>query len=127
MRIDIGSMQTLVAPRLRTVTYKCRPHASTVTRRSYISYPIDVNWPFIVASAVVTERWPFMDSQASMLDWIEVSSMWRRRGYASELVGVIRAHQTCPLQMTEGVTSGGSAFLDELERRESESTRSNCQ
>jgi ribosomal protein S18 acetylase RimI-like enzyme len=78
-------------------------------RDIYIAMRSDVDRPMVAATATLWKR-----QGEWFIDWLEVSTEYRREGFATELLEALRQHLDAPIVTTPG-SEDGEAFLDAIE------------
>jgi hypothetical protein len=100
--------------RLRVFVDTVKPTDHNLARRVYVAFRTDEDRPMVLGTALVMLSVP---SFGNILDWIEVSTEYRRQGFAMELARGVEKHLKQPLWATPG-SDAGEGFCAALGREE---------
>lgn len=95
--------------RLRVYLAELQPNDGNIPRDVFIAFRTDEDRPMVCATAVIWRRYHFW------VDWLEVTSQYRRSGFAKEFREGIEAFYGHELY-SEAATPEGEAFLKSLGR-----------
>ena len=100
--------------RLRVFHISAQPMDQNTERDVFIAFRIDIDRPLVAATAVVLPPAPTLDV-GRWVDWLEVSSEYRRAGFGRELVAGIECHLGAELILQPG-SDDGAAFCAAMHR-----------
>lgn len=98
--------------RLRVFRMDAAPSEQNHPRCIFIACRNDEDRPMVTATAVVWEQCPYQKSVGYM-DWIEVTTQYRREGFAEELWRGIEKHLGRDV-VGDGATPEGDALCDKM-------------
>lgn len=109
--------------RLRVFRIDVVPTPHNEGRCTFIAFRTDEDRPLVCATAVVweTAKYGKMNIHAPSIgwvDWIEVTSLYRKQGFGRELLEGIEKHLGGELEIS-GATPEGEAFCDAISESES--------
>lgn len=107
-------LYTQQTDRLSVVVMEFNPDAEKyMDRLLFVGFPIDQDWPFPLVWCVTSEVPAISDRP--IIDWVETSSCHRRRGYARDILSVVKQHYPGrTLKFTDGVTFEGVGFYEAM-------------
>ncbi len=100
-------------PRLRVFVMNEQPTPHNTPCLIFIAFRTDEDRPLVCATAVVNTGYENLLRGCYYVDWIEVTSQYRRQGFGRELVQAIRKY-TKKTIISTGATPEGEAFCKEL-------------
>lgn len=83
-------IQVFRTRRLNVFSAEITPTPHNTARRVFVAFRTDDDLPMVCATAVVMEAMPF--ASGVMIDWLEVTSEYRREGFATEFLDALIAH-----------------------------------
>jgi hypothetical protein len=99
--------------RLRVFYADVQPTDHNGTKRLFVAFRTDEDRPLVTANMVL---WDCPTLGGWLVEWHEVTSEYRRQGFATEFREGVEKYLGCEL-ISEAGSDDGEAFLSALERR----------
>lgn len=107
---NTGLQPVFETERLRVFKCEMQPNWRNSVKDVFVAFRTDEDRPMICANAVICPEF------ANWVEWVEVTTEYRRQGFGTELLKGIERYYRAPLDMSEG-SNEGEMFINAWEDR----------